>query len=359
MKQTGRNQEEIVEQVQKLLEERGRKALEMAKKEMLQEKIESKEVREALNYFMTEYWQDLARPALLSLCCEAVGGDPEATIPIAIPLSLISGGIDIHDDIIDQSETKRSRLTVLGNFGKDIALLVGDALLLKGLTLLHDIVEKRVSTEKVSIVVDIVKRMFFELGDAEALELRFRRQINVAPEEYLNVVKKKAADVEALARTSAILGGGSDEEIEKLGNYGRLLGMILILRDDILDTTDYAETLHRIEKECLPLPMLYALQSNETRSKLVSMIGKQPLTKRDIEEIQENTVKSGGLQKTRKIINELAQEVYSVVRKIDKNRNLQTFIVASCIPYLEGAIKAEKAFLGLEAKKRLEIHAYN
>jgi len=359
MKQTGRSQEEIVEQVQRLLEERGRKALEMAKKEMLQEKIECKEVREALNYFMTEYWQDLARPALLSLCCEAVGGDPEATIPIAIPLSLISGGIDIHDDIIDQSETKRSRLTVLGKFGKDIALLVGDALLLKGLTLLHDIVEKGVSAEGVSIVLDIVKRMFFELGDAEALELRFRRQVNVAPEEYLNVVKKKAADVEALARISAILGGGSDEEIEKLGNYGRLLGMILILRDDILDTTDYAETLHRIEKECLPLPMLYALQSNETRSKLVSMIGKQPLTKRDIEEIQENTVKSGGLQRTRKIINELAKEAYSVVRKIDKNRNLETFIVASCIPYLEGEIKAEKAFLGLEAKKRLEMHAYN
>ena len=359
MKQTGRSQEEIVKQVPKLLEERGRKALEMTRKEALREEIECKEAREALKYFMTQYWHGLARPTLLSLCCEAVGGDPEATIPIAIPLSLISGGIDVHDDIIDQSETKRSRPTVLGKFGKDIALLAGDALLLKGLMLLNDVVEKEVSTEGAVIVLDIVKRMFFELGDAEALELRFRGHVNVAPEEYLNVVKKKAADVEALVRISAIVGGGSEEEIEKLGNYGRLLGMILTLRDDILDTTDYAETLHRIEKECLPLPIIYALQSDETRCELASMVCRQPLTKRDIEEIQENTAKSGGLQRTRKIINELAEEAYSVVRKIDGNRNLEAFIVASCIPYLEGEIKAEKAFWGLEAKKRSEMHAYN
>ncbi|UCF58813.1 MAG: polyprenyl synthetase family protein [Candidatus Bathyarchaeota archaeon] len=359
MKQTGKSQEEIVKRVHRLLEERGRKALEMAKKEMLQEKIKCKEVREALDYFMTEYWQDLARPALLSLCCEAVGGDHEATIPIAIPLSLISGGIDIHDDIIDQSKIKHSRLTVLGKFGKDIALLVGDALLLKGLTLLHDAVEKGVPTEGASIVLDIVKRMFFELGDAEALELRFRGRVNVAPEEYLNVVKKKAADVEALARISAILGDGSDEEIEKLGNYGRLLGMILILRDDILDATDYAETLHRIEKECLPLPILCALQSDKTGSGLVSMICRQPLTKRDVENIQESTARSGGLEGSQNILNELAKDACLFVQKIDKSGDLKAFAIACCVPYLKREIKAGKAFWRFETKKRLEMHAYN
>jgi len=358
MKQTGRSQEEIVKQVQKLLEERGREALEMARKRILDEKIECKEAYEALKFFMS-YWKDLARPTLMSIVCEAVGGNPEMTIPVAASMILISGGVDIHDDIIDRSDRKLSHLTVFGKFGEDIALLAGDAFLFKGLTLLYDSIKETVSGEKISSIFGLVNRMFFGLGDAEALELRFRGRTDISPEEYLSLVRKKAADVEALAKISAIMGGGSDEEIEKLCNCGRLLGMILILRDDILDTTDYAETLHRIEKECLPLPMLYALQSNETRSKLVSMIGKQPLTKGDIEEIQENTVKSEGLQKTRKIINELAKEAYSVVRKIDKNRNLETFIVASCIPYLEGAIKAEKAFLGLEAKKRLEMYAYN
>ena len=97
------SQEEITNQLLKLLEERGRTALEMARKTVLEEKIESKEVREALTYFINEYWHDVTRPAILSLACEAVGGDPNITTPIAVPLILISGAIDIHDDIIDQS----------------------------------------------------------------------------------------------------------------------------------------------------------------------------------------------------------------------------------------------------------------
>ncbi|KPV61704.1 MAG: Short chain isoprenyl diphosphate synthase [Candidatus Bathyarchaeota archaeon BA2] len=148
MNQKQPSQEELMEQLQKTLEERGRKALEMARNEVLQEEIECKETREALKYFITEYWHDLARPALLSLACEAVGGYPDITTPIAIPMTLISGAIDIHDDIIDRSKVKGSRLTVLGKFSKGIALLVGDALLFKGFTLLHKAVEEGGGTKR-------------------------------------------------------------------------------------------------------------------------------------------------------------------------------------------------------------------
>jgi geranylgeranyl diphosphate synthase type I len=334
MKQKKRSQEEIAKQAQKLLEERGRKALELARKEILQEKIESKEAFEALKLFMS-YFEDLARPTLMSIVCEAAGGDPDITIPVAASMVLINGGIDIHDDIIDQSETKLSHPTVLGKFGEDIALLAGDALLFKGFTLLFDSVKQGVPSEKISSILKILNRMFFELGDAEALELRFRGRTDVSPKEYLSLARKKAADVEALARISAILSGGSEETIEKLGNYGRLLGLILILRDDILDATDFAEASHRIERECLPLPIFYALQSKATKSTLVSLIHKRSLTKRDVEVVQENTVKSGGIERSKKIINNLAKEAYSVIRQIDKGKTLQTFVMASCIPYLE------------------------
>ena len=151
MKETT-NQEEITEQVLKLLQERGKKGLELARKTISDEKIESKEAREALDYFMNEYWHDVTRPALLSLVCEAVGGDPDITTPIAISMSLISGGIDIHDDIIDQSENKGDRPTVFGKFGKDIALLVGDALLFKGFTVLYTAVEKGVPAEQIAVI---------------------------------------------------------------------------------------------------------------------------------------------------------------------------------------------------------------
>ena len=314
------SQEEIMEQVQKILEERGRKALEMARKTVLEEEIECKEVREALKYFMTEYWHDLARPALLSIACEAVGGDPDITTPIAIPMTLISGAIDIHDDIIDQSKVKGSRPTVLGKFGKEIALLVGDALLFKGFTLLHKAVEKGIPAEKIAVIVDIIKRTFFELGDAEALELKFRGRLDVTPEEYLYVVKKKAADVEAYTRISAILGGGSKEEIEALGEYGRLLGMLVLLRDDLIDMIDLEEAIHRIEKEHLSLPILYALQNPEIKSTPSPLLLKKTITKKDAEKFSAVVDKAGGFNRVEEFMQELAQDAYNRIERIKKNK---------------------------------------
>jgi len=325
------SQEEIMEQVQKILEEKGRKALEMARNEILQEEIECKEVREALKYFITEYWHDLARPALLSLTCEAVGGDPDITTPIAIPMILISGAIDIHDDIIDQSKIKGSRPTVFGKFGKDVALLVGDALLFKGFTLLHKAVEKEIPADKVAVIVDIVKRTFFELGDAEALELKFRGRLDVTPEEYLHVVRKKAADVEAYARISAVLGGGSKKEIEDLGNFGSLLGMIIILRDDLLDMIDFEEAVHRIKREHLPLPILYALQNHEFKSTLTSILLKKKITKEDAKMILEGTNKAEGFKHLRKLTQKLAREDLHYLESVRGNKVSLILIVRSIL----------------------------
>jgi geranylgeranyl diphosphate synthase type I len=335
------SQEEMMEQVQKILEERGRKALEMARKTVLEEEIECKEVREALKYFMTEYWHDVARPALLSLACEAVGGDSGITTPIAVPMILISGAIDIHDDIIDQSKIKGSRPTVLGKFGKDIALLVGDALLFKGFTLLHEAVEKGIPAEKVAVIINIIKSSFFELGDAEALELDFRRRLDVTPEEYLRVVRKKAADVEAHTRISAILGGGSKEEIAALGEYGRLLGMIIILRDDWIDMVDFEEISHRIKRECLPLPLLYALQSPKTKSKLSSILFKKTITKRDVKIILDATDESGGLRHTEELMQEIARNARSFVKDLKKNRLALQLLTESRVQLTSFSIRGD------------------
>ncbi len=334
MKCTSDKQENVIEQVQKLFKERGSKALEEARKTILQEKVECKEVREALTYFMQEYWRDLARPTLLSIACEAVGGDPDITTPIAVPMILISGAIDIHDDIIDQSKVKGSRPTVLGKFGKDIALLVGDALLFKGLTLLHEAVEKGVPAEKLSVIIGILKNMFFELGDAEALELRFRGRLDITPEEYLNVVTKKAADVESYTRISAILGGGSEEEIDALGKYGRILGMLAILSDDLMDMIDFEEAKHRIKKECLPLPILFTLQNPEIKPKINTILLKETITKKDAETILETAHKAGELKHFKKLMEELCVKAHLHINNLKGSANYLKLLVESMVPPL-------------------------
>jgi len=232
MKRIDAAPETAMKELQRIFRKRGSKALEMTRKEILSEKIESKEAREALKYFITKLWQDRSRPSLMSIVCEAAGGDPEQTTSIAISLSLTSGAMDVHDDIIDQSRSKYGHATVYGKYGKDIALLVGDALLFKGLTLLNRAMEINISSEKKRTILDIIRNMFFELGDAEAIELEFRGKLDVSPDRYLRVLRKKAADVEAHTRISAILACAKSQQIEALGEYGRVLGMLILLREN-------------------------------------------------------------------------------------------------------------------------------
>ena len=343
MKQVGKERrqrktksEDMMEQIQKIFQERGSKALEIARKEILQEKVECKEAREALTYFMTEYWHDVARPALLSLVCEAVGGNPEITTPIAVPMILISGAIDIHDDIIDQSEVKDGRPTVLGKFGRDIALLVGDALLFKGLTLLNESGEKGISTKKLRTIVELINEMFFELGDAEALELGFRGRIDVTPQEYLDVVRTKAADVEAHTHISAILGNGSKEEVEALARYGRFLGMLIILRDDWIDILDVEETRHRTKNECLPLPVLYALQDHHATSKLHLLLRKEKISKKDVEELVRITSKIGGMKRLRQYMESLVEDALSELEIVKYKKSELELLARAMIVGLEG-----------------------
>jgi geranylgeranyl pyrophosphate synthase len=314
------DQEELTEQLLNLLEERGRVALELAKKTVLDEKIESEEVQEALTYFMTEYWHDVTRPALLALVCEAVGGDSTKTTPVAVSLILISGAIDIHDDIVDKSTNKGAKPTVYGKFGENIALLVGDALLFKGFTVLYNAFEKGVSVEKIALIINIMTKTFFELGDAEALEFKFRGRMDVTPEEYIPVVRKKAADVEAYTRISAILGDGSQEEIDAFGEYGRLLGMLVILRDDMIDMLDPQETIHRIKNEHLSIVILYALQHPKMKSTIKSILEKT-ITENDAEKLATVVADAGGFDCLDKYMQELAQNAYEKIEKAKFNKN--------------------------------------
>lgn len=327
--------EEAMERLQKIFKERGSKPLEMARNEILKEKIESAEAKDALTYFMTEYWNDLARPTLLSLACEAVGGNPELTTQIAVPMTLISGAIDIHDDIIDESKIKDNRPTVYGKFGKDIALLAGDALLFKGLTLLNTSTQKGIAEEKMSKILEIVRNMFFELGDAEALELQLQKSQEVSPEEYIHVVRKKAADVEAHTRISAIIGGGSEEEIEALSEYGRHLGMLVILRDDWIDMIDFEESVHRIKKECLPLPLLHALRNPKTRNRLIKILAKKKIGRRDANAVLSIIYNAKGFQQYENFTKELARNAFAKLSPIKFGRTNLELTVQAMIPQIE------------------------
>jgi len=294
------------EEVKNIFKERGSKILEDARASVRREKIECREAREALRYFVMFYWDDIVRPSLLTLACEAVGGDPSTVAPIGKSLILLSGSIDIHDDIIDKTLTKKKGKTILGKFGGDIALWAGDALIAKGYTeLFEGLMRLDIPRERKLTIVHLIKDLYFEMSDGEVLELKFRARPDVKPEEYLYVVRKKAADIDLCMRLGAILGGGSEEQVKSLGEYGRLLGTIAFLRDDFEDMLDVDKGLNmRVKNESFPLPLLYALEDEEKKREILTIL-KEEVKGKKAERLLKLVSEARGVEKLWKMFEEL------------------------------------------------------
>jgi geranylgeranyl pyrophosphate synthase len=295
--------EKLMGRVIAILQERGQKALELAKQSVLQEKIEFRPLREALRYFMKD-WKDVLHPALLSLACEAVGGNPDLTTRLGAAIVLLAGGADVHDDVIDKSVTKGSKQTVFGKFGKDIAILVGDALLLKGTYLLHEACEPLPRSKKKAIL-DIIRQAFSEISSAEAKEASLRGRFDIPKQEYLNIIKHKVAASEAATEIGAMLGNGTSNEIGVLRHYGRTYGVLLAIRDEFVDTFEPDELTNRAERECLPLPILLAFHDDSKKTLILRLL-KDRITEEEIEKILDLSI---DFVETRELVREMKRLV--------------------------------------------------
>ncbi len=301
-----KTEEKMIEQVQRFLEERSQRALEIAKKEILKEKMECKEINDAFKYYI-EDWKDVIHPGLLSIACEAVGGDVEKAIPVQVVMLLLTAAIDIHDDIIDESQTKYGKPTIFARFGKDITLLVGDALLMKALVLLHKL-EKHFPKERIDAIWNTINDRFFAMGNAEALEASLKGNVDISVEEYEKILEMKASTFEAHARIGAIVGGGEQDVVELLGNYGRALGILLSMREDFIDVFEPDELQNRMRNECLPLPILHAFKNPQTKKVILDYLSKREISEKDAERIVDQIFKDKNVRMLKNKVKRLAEE---------------------------------------------------
>ena len=296
----------LMEQAMAILQEKGQKSVELARQMVLQEPIEYKPFKEALNYFMKD-WNDILHPALVSLACEAVDGNPDKTIQLGAALVLLAGGADVHDDIIDQSVTKGSKPTVFGKFGNDIAILVGDALLLKGTYLLHQTSESLLKDKK-DAVLKTVRQAFFEISSAEAKAASLRGKTDYSAQDYLEIIRHKTAVSEACTRIGVIIGNGTAEEIEILGHFGRTFDILLTIRDEFIDTFEKDEIRNRRDKECLPLPIIVAFQDHSRKMEILKLL-EDPIDDDKIEAILDLSM---DFKETRKLVQKMKRMIKDV-----------------------------------------------
>jgi octaprenyl-diphosphate synthase len=278
---TSENKEYIENELNKLIKNRSERILEKFGQVVVSQVTDSR-LLSALQD-VKRYWRDFNRPTLTCLSCEAVGGNPKTAETAGLMFTLASAGFGIHDDILDRSSSKHLRKTIFGLHGIDTTLLVGDLLIVKAWTIAHEIFEKPLDSSKIADILKTYGRLSVEICEAEFMETLCRRKLDTKLSHFENVLWKEMAETEVCCRVGAMIGDGRLSEIEALSEFGRRIGFISRLANEVEDCLNIkGDLLHRVEYESIPLPLLYAAQySSEKYAKIGKILAKKHLAPLD------------------------------------------------------------------------------
>jgi len=280
-------------ELETILKQRGQRILDRFE-EVVVAGVNNSELRSIL-LELTNSWGDMFRPTLTSLSCEAVGGQPERADDAGLMFTIMAAGIGIHDDIIDQSSVNHFRKTILGRHGLEKALLVGDLLIVKAWTMIGEMIMKTHQPNKIANIVKIYENLCVEICEAELMETSSKQKLRTYREYPKEILWKAMAEAEACTRIGAILGEGTDKEVQALAKFGRRLGFIGRLIDDVKDSFNLEGNLpHRIQYESIPVPIIFAARSSKKNfRKIKSIIEKLPITPSDSRELLKTCFESG------------------------------------------------------------------
>jgi octaprenyl-diphosphate synthase len=261
---------------------------------IVQERFTNAAVEDVTNPALLEILNDLQssqpnviRTGLVSLSCEAVGGDPELTQDFSLMLLLSCVGIGIHDDIIDKSVYTRFKKSVPALYGSKKALLVGDLLIVKSWGITQKLIARKIEPKLIAQTIDGFRKSNIELCEAEMDEILYGRRFSTSLAKRKEILWKINGILEACARGGAILGGGKASEIVALGDFGRRIGFLFALMDEVKDTLNLDGSLiHRLKYESIPFPMFYAAKSSiNARLRIKGVLKKTKTTVSDVDEL--------------------------------------------------------------------------
>jgi octaprenyl-diphosphate synthase len=170
------------------------------------------------------------RPALVTLAARAttLPFDPARARKLGACMEMIHMATLIHDDVIDGAATRRGKATASSVYGNTAAILCGDVLLSKAMSILA----QDGDIEIIRMVSDAV----VELAEGECAELEVRGRLDLSVDDHFRILRMKTASfIEACCRTGAKAAGASEAEEKALGQFGHHIGMAFQIVDDLLD----------------------------------------------------------------------------------------------------------------------------
>jgi octaprenyl-diphosphate synthase len=201
------------------------------------------------------------RPALVMLTARALGANAqqmEQAIELAAIVEFIHTATLLHDDVVDESDMRRGRLTANAEYGNSAAVLVGDFLYSRSFQMMVKI--------GLMDVMDVLSEATNTIAEGEVLQLLNCKDPDVTEARYMQVIDFKTAKLfEASCRLAGIVTGQNRDTIANLGRFGAEVGSAFQLIDDVLDYAGESAALGKNVGDDLregkpTLPLIHAMQ---------------------------------------------------------------------------------------------------
>lgn len=205
------------------------------------------------------------RPALLLLCCGALGFRGEQRFNMAAVVEFIHTATLLHDDVVDDSDLRRGAPTANARFGNPASVLVGDFLYSRAFQMMVDAQSMRI----MQVLADATNI----ISEGEVMQLMNMHNAALDEAGYLQVIRSKTAKLfEASARVGAILSGASTEQEEACAEFGQAMGTAFQVIDDVLDYAGDAAVMGKnlgddLREGKTTLPLIAAMQRGTTEER--------------------------------------------------------------------------------------------
>lgn len=249
------------------------------------------------------------RPALCIISNYAVAGRKiqDNLIRMATVMEMLHTATLVHDDIIDNAETRRNRPSVNASFGNQTAVLMGDWLYMSAFEI--SLQERNLE------ILDILTKITRKMTEGEIIQLTMIGRTDITEEDYFDILRRKTAYLfSACCEIGAILAGADSSMKRALREYGMNLGIAFQLADDLLDFTADDKVLGKaagadlIEGK-ITLPLILLLKKKPNFAELLECVmydGNYQQVSR--EKILDELEKSGALEETKKRAYDFAEE---------------------------------------------------
>ncbi len=277
------------------------------------------------------------RPMLILLMAKCVGRVTDVTLHAAVGLELLHTASLVHDDVVDESAERRGQQSVNKLYDNKVAVLVGDYIL--STALLH------ISYTHNETIVRYLAELGRTLSNGEILQLSNIHAHDISEETYYQVIRQKTAALfEACAAMGTLSGGAQEEEIESAKTFGRNLGMIFQIRDDIFDYYDQSRigkpTGNDMAEGKLTLPAIYALNTTHDKEMLciAYKVKDGSVSKEEIARLVAFTKEHGGIEYADRKMWELHAEALTFIERDVHDDDLKQSLRA----YLDFVIERQK-----------------